>query len=166
MTILYFFTDGSVDPGSKNGFGAYFVLKESPDSIEVIEPKIEIRKFEDTSSTRLEVQTFLWAIAQVDPSGERVVIYTDCQNLIGLQGRRSRFESANYVSRKGNRLSNADLYQQFFEIVDRVSCQFIKVQGHKRTNKKDKIDLFFSFVDKASRKALRDYMKLKSELNN
>ena len=46
-----------------------------------------------------------------------------------------------------------------FNLIDHLECNFIKVKGHKRSHQKTEIDQYFSLVDKASRKALRQYLK-------
>ena len=59
---IYLFTDGSVNPQSGIGFGAYLLLEDIKTSSFKAEDKIKIKKFENTSSTKLELETFLWAL--------------------------------------------------------------------------------------------------------
>ena len=153
MSNLMLFTDGSVNTKSKIGLGAYLAVEENElDSSSI---KIKTKQFENTSSTKLELQTLLWALSKLQAFEGRVVVYTDSQNIVGLFGRRERLEKNDYRSSKNKLLNNYELYQEFFKITDRMDCEFIKVSGHLMSKQKDKIDKLFTLVDKASRKALR-----------
>ena len=83
------------------------------------------------------------------------MVYTDSQNIIGLPGRRDRFEQNDYRTKKNNRIKNYKLYQKFYKKVDQLDCEFVKVRGHKVSTQKDKMDRLFTLVDRASRNALR-----------
>jgi ribonuclease HI len=57
---FYLFTDGSADTINKVGVGAYLLLSSLIDS-----PKQEVvktKKFKNTSSTKLEIETLIWAL--------------------------------------------------------------------------------------------------------
>ena len=150
------FTDGSVNVISNIGYGAYLAIPESELSLDSLGTRVQIRRFEQTSSTKLELQTLLWALSDIQALARKVLVYTDCQNIIGLQGRRERFEKNDYRSKKNRRLNNYELYQEFFKVTDLLDCEFIKVRGHQASNQKDDIDRLFTLVDKASRNALRE----------
>ncbi len=119
-----------------------------------------MKRFEKTSSTKLELQTLLWAlnetIASTNDRDITLIIYTDSQNIIGLPGRRTSLERNNYFSSKNKRLNNYELYQEFYCLTDKLKCEFVKVIDHQASCKKDEIDKLFSLVDKASRRALRE----------
>ncbi len=153
---LLLFTDGSVNPQSKIGYGACLAVTDINLSIDSIKDQVYIKRFEDTSSTKLELQTLLWALEEFNPEGKKVIIYTDSQNIIGLPGRRERFEKHNYYSKNGKRIANFELYKEFFRITDQLDCKILKVKGHKKSNQKENIDRLFTLVDRASRKSLRD----------
>ncbi|MDZ7819961.1 MAG: hypothetical protein U5K55_15720 [Aliarcobacter sp.] len=53
-------------------------------------------------------------------------------------------------------MNNHELYKEFFELLEKYNCEFIKVKGHKKNSLKDEIDNIFNLVDKASRNALRE----------
>ena len=152
---IYLFTDGSVNPQIGIGFGGYLLL----DKIEFfseLEKEIKVKKFSHTSSTKLELETLLWAVGDISSKNHKIVIYTDCQNIIGLEGRRDRFEKNNYITGKGIVIKNHELYKEFFKLVDTLDCEFIKVKGHKKSSKKNEIDDIFTLVDKATRTSLRN----------
>jgi len=153
---VYLFTDGSVNPQRGIGFGAYLLL-DRLDYLHAKEKKaIELKKFTNTSSTKLELETLLWALNDSDLKKCKIIVYTDCQNIIGLQDRRDKFEKNNYITGKGKVIKNHELYKEFFKIIDTLDCEFIKVKGHKKTSTKDEIDDIFTLVDKETRNALRD----------
>lgn len=154
------FTDGSVDAKTRIGFGAYLVINSMDSSLADLKTKVKVKKFENTSSTTLELQTLLWAMDDTfllhTEKNMRLAVYSDSQNTLGLLARRSSLEAQKYFSRNGKQLNNAELYQQFFKAMDQCDCQVIKVDGHKPRHSKNDIDHLFSLVDKASRFALRE----------
>ena len=95
-------------------------------------------------------------MSELSADNYKIIIYTDCQNIIGLQTRRERFEKNSYMSKAHKRIKNHELYKEFYKITDLVDCEFAKVKGHKKEALKDEIDKIFTLVDKASRNALRE----------
>jgi ribonuclease HI len=155
MDKLMLFTDGSVNTHSKIGYGAYLAVSEGALQFDALRTNVKVRRFEHTSSTKLELQTLLWALSDIQALGTRVTVYTDSQNIMGLQRRRDRLEQNDYRSKKNRRLNNYELYQEFYRITDPLDCDFVKVRGHQVSNQKDDIDKIFTLVDRASRNALR-----------
>ncbi len=160
MPHLHLFTDGSVNTRVKVGYGAYLVVNDECKSIDTLKNKVKIKRFEQTSSTKLELQTLLWALDEIviltDEIDIMLTIYSDSQNIIGLPGRRSALEQNNYCSVKNKKLNNHDLYQKFYRLISSIKCELVKVVGHQRSSNKNDIDSLFSLVDKASRRALRE----------
>jgi ribonuclease HI len=156
------FTDGSVNPQSNIGWGAYLAVDNCDASMEILESQIKVKRFEPTTSTKLELQTVLWALTD---SKERIncTIYTDCQNVVQLPQRRKKLEDKNYRSNRQKKFSNHELYKEFFLILDSLDFTLIKVMGHKSSAKKNKMDQIFSLVDKAARKALRKDLRNSSD---
>ena len=158
MKKIKLFTDSSVNPQEKVGFGAYLLLKNKDISFEEMKKDIKTKRFEDTSSTKLELQTLLWSLEEINDKDVIIEIYTDCQNIIGLQDRRERLEKNNFHSSAGKLMNNHELYKYYFKKTDELNLTFIKVKGHKKNSLKDEIDTIFNLVDKASRNALRENM--------
>lgn len=156
MKKIKLFTDSSVNPQEKIGFGAYLFMEEKDISFEEMKKNIKIKRFENTSSTKLELQTLLWALDEINDTKVLIEVYTDCQNIIGLEDRRKRFEINDYKSSKNKLINNHELYKDFFEKTDKLNIILIKVKGHKKNSLKNEIDTIFSLVDKASRNALRN----------
>ena len=162
------FTDVSVSPGLKLGVGAYVMIPASfleASSGVIGRPEItgrlKVRRFEGTSSTRLELQTVLWALTEIrqKPYGS-LTIYSDSQCVTGLVKRKPRLLAAGFFSKKTNRqLGNASLYRIFYEFHDELGFQVVKVDGHPGSRVHDAAHRIFSFVDKEARKALKIWLK-------
>jgi len=154
MNKLLLFTDGSVNVQTKVGYGASLTISENELSLRNFESQVKVKRFENTSSSKLELQTLLWALHQIQ-SNQELIVHTDSQTIIDLLDRRERLEKNNYRSKKNISLNNGDLYKEFFQTIDKLHCEFIKIRGHQPTKNKNEIERIFALVDKASRKALR-----------
>ncbi len=172
LEAIALFTDGSVNPQLKVGIGACLIisdsiLKLSPSQIQKSEitQSLMIRKFEETSSTKLELQTVLWGLEVFKKMYNRkevvnLCIFTDSQNIANLLERRTRLESKNYVSQRSNtRLKNSRLYQEFYQMFDELRFEVIKLAGHSKSSSHDTAHRIFSIVDREVRKKLKDWMR-------
>lgn len=155
MVELMLFIDGSVNPLSKVGYGAYLAVFDPDLSLDSLRTGVKVKQFNNTSSTKLELQTLLWALSDIQAFVSRVIVYTDSQNILGLHRRRNWFEQNDYRSKKNNLLNNHEVYQEFYRITDKLDFELVKVSGHRVSKQKDNIDRLFTLVDKASRNALR-----------
>jgi len=155
MDEIMLFMDGSVNTQTKIGYGACLAVSGSEFSLDSLRTRVKLRRFEHTSSTKLELQTFLWALGDIQALGRKVIVYTDSQNIVGLQGRRDRLEQNDYRSKNNKRLNNYELYQEFYRLTDHLDCKVVKIRGHQVSHRKDDIDRLFTLVDRASRAALR-----------
>jgi ribonuclease HI len=157
---LLVFIDGSANNQLKVGCGACLVLTEAEASTAANMssklPAIKSKTFKDTSSTKLELQTLLWALGELNDTNKKVVVYTDSQNIIGLPSRRIALEQNEFHSGKGKLLNNHALYREFFKVIDRIDCDFVKVEGHQASKNKEQHDRLFTLVDRAARSALRN----------
>ncbi|MBI5633816.1 MAG: GIY-YIG nuclease family protein, partial [Nitrospirae bacterium] len=166
MKDIALFTDVSVNPGLRLGIGAYLVMPASLleasgeiDSAELTD-QIKVQRFENSSSTKLELQTVLWAIGEQRKALKgKIRIYSDSQCVSGLLKRRARLVAENFVSSRTTLpLKNAPLYRSFYECHDELDFEVVKVKGHGRVSARDKVHRIFSLVDKSARKALRLWM--------
>jgi ribonuclease HI len=162
------FTDVSINTKLKIGFGAYLIIPQSyfkEKSCDSSKKEIKLKKFESTTSTKLEIETLLWALEEINKGHNEIdlycnlTIYTDSQCIAGLSGRRSQLERSEFKSSKTNKeLNNALLYRRFYCFGDRLNFEIIKLKGHSKSIINNKIQKMFSNVDKGSRKALRAYL--------
>ena len=168
------FTDASFDPASQQGIGGYFLapgsyLEQQVERIEksAITNQIRLRLFENTSSTRIEVETVLRALEEYlvkfsKSQRGNLFIITDSQCISGLLQRRSKLEINNFYSKNKNKLlKNAELYKKFYELYDIQKFEVIKITGHSPKRSHDSIHRIFSFIDKEVRKTLRRKLKPK-----
>lgn len=155
MSRILLFTDGSVNTQSNVGCGAYVSVNEGEPLDAENHPPVHLKVFEQTSSTKLELQTLLWALEEVKGLGAHIIIHTDSQNIIGLPSRRERFEKSHFLTKKNTLIGHHLLYQAFYKMMDELECTLVKVKGHKLSGDKDEIDRYFTLVDRASREALR-----------
>lgn len=173
MNSFALFTDVSVNPHRKLGIGGYLLVPASYLDTELhgiergeVSARIKIRRFDDTSSTKLEVQTVLWALEDsweelTGSASGSLRIYTDSQCVAGLMGRRAGLEKSDFIAkRSGLQLSNANLYRKFYAAHDLLGFQLIKVQGHSSSGSHDSVQRIFSFVDREVRKELILWMDL------
>jgi len=160
MHHIQVFTDGSVNTQLKVGYAAYLIVTDQNGSIDQLKNSVKIKRFENTSSTKLELQSLLWSLQEVislnSQSDMLITIYTDSQNIISLPERRVALEQNKYFSSNKKRLNNYALYQEFYRLTAILKCELVKVVGHQVSSKKDHIDRVFALVDKASRRALRE----------
>jgi len=157
------YIDGSVDTKSKTGFGAFLLIDASAPAADY-QNGIEVKQFDSTSSTKLELQNLLWALSQIGVFGGTLIVYTDSQNLVHLPTRRTALEESNFKSKKGSPLRKHELYREFFKGMDRLDYRIVKVKGHKRNSDKNTNDKIFAFVDRAARKALRVHQSKRIQL--
>ncbi len=155
MNEILLFTDGSADADSGIGYGSCLLVTDKELSPEAYKNQVKVHRFENTSSTRLELETLLWALKTIPPEVTKIKVYTDSGNITGLLSRRKRLEQNDYKSKNNRYLSNRDLYKAFFQTIDSRQCEFIKVKGHQPARQKDAVHRYFTIVDKASRRALR-----------
>ena len=127
MQKIKLFTDSSLGPYNKIGFGAYLILNDENESLEELKENIKSKRFENTSSTKLELQTLLWALDEIADKNVIIEVYTDCQNIIGLENRRDKLEKNHFYSTSGKLMNNHDLYKDFYLKLDELSLSFIKV---------------------------------------
>ena len=168
MKDFALFTDVSLNPELKIGIGACLVLPTP--FLSVSFPKIEkteitgritLRRFTDTSSTKLELETVLWALGeQRKRSKGKLNLYTDSQCISGLLKRKPGLLGSHFLSRKTNLpLRNAPLYQRFYAFHDEFDFKIIQVDGHSKTRVRDTAHRIFSIVDREARRALKLWIK-------
>ena len=161
------FTDVSVNPQSRLGVGACLLLPiqflgtacDDIDRAELSGNCIS-RRFTDTSSTLLELQTVMFGLLMykdkvAKPLRGDLKLYTDSQCVAGLSRRRESLENKGYHSLKtGLLLANASLYRDFFVISDELGLEVVKITGHSRASSHDSLKRIFSVVDRYARREL------------
>ena len=168
MNRYALFTDVSVNPQHKVGVGGYLLVPLSFLEVELytveqenVVPRIKIKRFVDTSSTKLEIQTVLWALeetceALTNPGYGSLQIYTDSQCVAGLLHRRTALTHGDFIAkRSGHPLAHAPLYRAFYAAHDQLGFQVIKLPGHSSACSHDTVQRIFSYVDREVRRELK-----------
>ena len=109
-------------------------------SIDALKNGVKVQCFKHTSSTKLELQTLLWALDETMPLAQeddiRLTAYTDCQNILSLPVRCARLEGKNFYASNNKRLNHFELYQEFYRVTAKIRCGFVKMLGHQAARKK------------------------------
>ena len=117
--------------------------------------EVQTKIIETSSHISTELEAAIWALESTE-SGRDVRLYTDSQTIADLPKRRNKLEVRQFRSRKtGNLLSNAHLYQRFFEALDERQVTISWIKGHKPSAQKTMEDLHFQRVDRTVRQLLR-----------
>src|SRR5208283_5211996 len=120
MKDFVLFTDASVNPLLKLGIGACLILPALFLDIPVsriekseIAAHMTMRRFEATSSSKLELETVLWALWEYGKlSKGKLNVDTDSQCIGGLLKRKAGLLGRDFLSRATNLpLRNSSLYQ-------------------------------------------------------
>ena len=159
MNELKLFTDGSVHAQSAIGYGAYLSLSGHRLPGESLAAHVQTKRFTHTSSTKLELQTLLWALSETTLPGHTLAVYTDSQNIVSLPDRRERYQQSDFRAKNNKPLNNADLYREFYRVTEHVDCTCIKGNGHQRKKEPDESGRIFTLVDRMARHALRNEKK-------
>ena len=170
MINYLLFTDVSLNPKMKIGVGAYLLISnklideniESLNKNDIVE-QIHARKFEDTSSTKLEIETALWALDNfkqntiLNKTG--LILYSDSQCVCGLLGRKQKLVEANFISKSsGKILNHASLYMEFYKLQKELGFEVIKVVGHSPKATHDITHRIFSYLDSHVRRLLKEWV--------
>ena len=163
------FTDVSSDPKSRRGMGASLRLPQNYLEIatdrlnkkEIIQ-NLRLKKFENTSSTQLEVETVLWSIEnflnQHKVTEElELNLYSDSQCVCGLLSRRENLTEKKFRNGKNEILKHAESYKKFYEYYDLLHFDVIKVTGHSPKGTHDTVHRIFSFIDNEVRQEMRKW---------
>ncbi len=166
MNYYTIFCDASAHPQTKAGVGAYLLIKQSYQAIEsstIIPTEANIRNckgkmFENTSSTKCELQTFLWVIDDIKESlvePYKITFCTDSQGITSLERRKEKLIKNNFNNYHGIELHNAEFYKEFYKQQDIYKFNVIKVKGHSPKSQQTTITSIFSIIDKFTRNELR-----------
>ncbi len=162
---FYLFCDGSFDPHSKIGIGAILLLSKRAweNTRESNELPIQTRLMQAASIARIELMTALWGfeVLKSDHPKAEVHLITDCKMIENLPLRRARLDNQCYESkRSGRKLTNADLYMQFFQIYDELCPEITWIKGHSPSSNSTEFQRVFALVDKKARRELRQALSL------
>lgn len=162
LETVYIYTDASFNQRHKIAIIGHFYLFENENNKfhQQLSTPVFLEQIQETSNIRAEIRSSLNAIKKA-PKALEFVLYTDCESLCNLPSRRENLEKTNFMSRKKSiPLNNADLYKEFFKVMDSVQLKLIWVKGHSPNRNNNPIESHFSVLDKKVRKQLREVISI------
>ena len=173
MNAILIFTDAATSSKMNIAVGAFLCMDQNEiqnyaecsieDLYTQLADKIVYQKYDSKKSTWSEIKTVIDSlnfIHQHSPSIQKVEIYTDCQSLCDLLGKRKeKLQKNNFITRTGQVLQNASLYQELYSIAEKFQITPFKIKGHSaKSNRVSVQERIFSVLDKLSRRKLRSLL--------
>lgn len=164
------FTDAATSPKMNIAMGAFLCLDQNQiqsyaecnmeDLYAKLADHIVYQKYVSKKSTWSEIKTAIDALNFLHKNSEsirKVEIYTDCQSLCDLLGKRKeKLQKNNFITKTCKILENANLYKELFAIAEKFQIQAFKIKGHSSISNRSTLqEKIFSILDKCSRKKLR-----------
>ncbi len=171
MDKIIIFTDAATSPTMHIAIGAFLFLDQQQmqsfaecsinDLYYKLRDEIIYHQYSSKKSTWSETKTVIDSLKYIHKKFNtipNVEIYTDCQSLCDLLGKRKeKLQKNNFITRTGKVLQNADLYQELFLIAEKFKIQTFKIKGHhSKSNRMSLQEKIFDVLDKFSRKKLRE----------
>ena len=133
-----------------------------------LSPLIRFVPLETSKSTYAELKTCLEALIEIQNrpvSYELVKLYSDCENLGYLLGkRRARLEKSRFLNKSGKPLQHADLYRKLFSASDDLAPIFCKIKGHsKQANRTTIEEQVFAVLDRVCRRKMRESLEIQEK---
>ena len=158
--MVAIFSDISFDPKSRTGVAGILIVEDR--QLEAFDERlaVQLSVHQGIACTQLELNSVMAAMEVVKKNGHRAVpIYTDCKSAIDLLSRRARLEATSFITKaKGEEHAHADLYREFFKLLDQTSSVLTWIKGHKPDAERSVVDSYFSLVDQACRRELRTHI--------
>lgn len=172
MDTILIFSDAATSSKMNMAVGAFLCLnrKNMQDyaefSIEDLYSKlvnsVMYQKYNSKKSTWSEIKIVIDALNYLNNSQSirKIEIYTDCQSLCDLLGKRKKtLQKNNYLTRTGKIINNADLYKELYTISEKFQIDTFKIKGHNsKSNRTILQEKIFSILDKLSRKKMRSLL--------
>jgi ribonuclease HI len=164
------FTDAATSAKMHLAVGAFVCLQQKnvldyshysqEDLHAAIQEKIIYQVYSSKKATWSEIKNVVDALILLHKNSNvthKVEIYTDCQNLCDLLGRRkAKLQRNNFITRAGKILQHAELYQELYSIAEKFQIRTFKIKGHGAYSDRVTIEeRIFSILDKMSRWKLR-----------
>lgn len=130
-----------------------FTKGSSESKVEDLE--LTLKTIKEENNVRAELRAAILGLASC-PEDSSVTLFSDSSAVVDLIKRRENLEKNEFVSKKtGVVLSNADLYQKFYFILDKLNVEVHWIKGHSPKKSLGNTGSNFSHLDKSVRKELR-----------
>lgn len=151
------YTDGSCNTKQKFG-GWAAILIYNNDEYLITGTQSE------TTNNRMELTAAIKSLEYIyeqNLQSEKIIIYSDSQYVVNLINRKDKLVFAKFKTKANTDVRNCDLIELFFNLIDKLKPEFIKVKAHQ---KKTEYKNYNREVDKISRKLVRDFLNRNSRL--
>jgi ribonuclease HI len=146
------YTDGSCDTQSGQGAWVAIILTD--------EGKVTLSgRIPATTHNRMELSAVIEGItyAQKNFKGVQYLhIYADSQYVTGLMKRQDKLCNANFITRKGTIIRNADLVKELYILAAQTQLIFTKVKAHQKQGTAINYNID---ADKMVRKIMREELR-------
>ena len=149
LNSITIYTDGSCHTQLKIGAWAAVILIAN-------DKKTLTGTANNTTHQRMELTAVIEALSYVQhhhPIISQINLISDSQYVVGLPARMQKLQAANFTTKQGKPIQNADLVQHLYKLTENLSIDFIKIQAHlKKTSDVD----YNIEVDRLSRQMVRE----------
>ncbi len=127
MSQIKIFTDGSCH--TQQCVGAWAAIVFINDTKTVLS-NVE----QNTTHNRMEIVAVIKAVEFIVEQHQalKIEVVSDSQYVVGLLNRKQKFESQNYLTKKGNDIRNVDLVKQLLSYTDKLQITFTKIKAHQQ----------------------------------
>ena len=147
------YTDGSCDTRHRIGGWASMIFVNGE--------KIILKgMLLDTTHQRMELTAVIESLNYlvVNKLDKNTVnIYSDSQYVVTLANRKERMRTSDFLTKKNQPVRNEDLVRKIFDLLEKVSLNFVKVKSHQKINGEQNIN---RDVDKLARQIVRQKVSL------
>lgn len=91
---------------------------------------------------------------------DKIVFFTDSQYVSNLLNRKEKLLKTNFITKSGKKLNNYELIEEFYQITENQNIEIAKIKAHQKKNTGFDLNIF---VDKLSRKLVRNYDEKQEE---
>jgi ribonuclease HI len=146
------YTDGSCH--TQRGIGTWVALIFNGTNKKVLSGTMN-----DTTHNQMELIAVINAIEYAKLHNQNITsirVYTDSQYVVMIPERKKKMELADFNTKNGSALPNADLVKKILDLLSWVPVEFIKIVAHQ---KKTDTNNYNREADMLSRKLLRKVIR-------
>jgi ribonuclease HI len=118
---------------------------------------------QDTTHQRMELIAVIKSLEYIHRNYTDIIhlqVISDSQYVTGLPARREKITAKNFSVNKGTAMQNDDLVKLFFQLLDVMPVEFIKIKAHQKLSDAVKYNIE---ADELSRKLVREAVKKRNE---
>jgi ribonuclease HI len=149
-STIQVYTDGSCNTKKRIGAWASIILVENEEIV------LSGKEF-DTTNNRMELLAVIKSVNYIikNYKFDKIEVFSDSQYVVNITNRKEKLTGNEFITKKGNVLNNSDLLKELILLQENYNIEFVKVKAHQ---KQVNITNYNIFVDKLSRKIVRNYL--------